>query len=383
MAKLRLQLIQGMTLTTLWRVLAENGFQVRGPGWPRLALLVGLGAANSLLKPVENAANRRHIASSDFAEPPIFILGHWRSGTTLLHNLLVQDPRFAFVTQYQAMYPHHFVYSQPDGARLLQRFAPPTRPQDQVALSMTTPQEDEFGLASMSGLGFYTRLLFPNSPEGARNGLDPAQWPEEDRRQWERSLGLLVKKVATKNSRAERLVLKSPPHTARVPALLRLFPGAKFVHLVRDPYAVFISTRHLWQSALIHCHLHPPERRRVEEVIFDTYCQMMELYTAHRALIPAGDLVELRFEDLERDPEGALGEVYHGLGLGGLEQARGPVAEYLDSLRGYAKNRYGLGPEDRARVAERWGDWFGAWGYAIDPPAGADYLEAAGLTAGR
>ena len=382
MAKLRLQLIQGMTLSTLWRVLAENRFQVRGPGWPRLAMLVGLGAANSLLGSVENAANRLHIASSDFAEPPIFILGHWRSGTTLLHNLMVQDPRFAFVTQYQTTYPHHFVYSQPKGARLLGRITPPTRPQDQVALSMTTPQEDEFGLAAMSGLGFYTRLLFPNSPEDRRNGLDPEQWPADERERWERSLTLLVKKVATKNSRAERLVLKSPPHTARVPALLRLFPGAKFVHLVRDPYSVFLSTRHLWQSTLIHCHLHPPERRRVDEVIFGTYCRMMELYTAYRALIPAGDLVELRFEDLERDPASALGAVYSGLGLGGLERARGPVAEYLDSVRGYAKNRYGLALEDRRRVAERWGRWFEAWGYAIDPPESADCLGMAGLTAG-
>src|SRR5687768_18104609 len=44
-----------------------------------------------------------------------------------------------------------------------------------------------------------------------------------------------------------RSILKSPPHTCRVPTLLRLFPDARFVHIVRDPYAVYPSTLHLWR----------------------------------------------------------------------------------------------------------------------------------------
>ena len=40
-----------------------------------------------------NAAIRRHRLS----EPPIFLVGHWRSGTTHLHNLMSRDPQFGFL----------------------------------------------------------------------------------------------------------------------------------------------------------------------------------------------------------------------------------------------------------------------------------------------
>jgi hypothetical protein len=41
----------------------------------------------------------------------------------------------------------------------------------------------------------------------------------------------------------KRLVLKSPPHTARVRLLREIFPGAKFVHISRDPYEIYQSTK--------------------------------------------------------------------------------------------------------------------------------------------
>ena len=38
-------------------------------------------------------------------QPPIFILGHWRSGTTHLHQIMCQDDRFAFPNSYQTAFP--------------------------------------------------------------------------------------------------------------------------------------------------------------------------------------------------------------------------------------------------------------------------------------
>ena len=43
------------------------------------------------------------------------------------------------------------------------------------------------------------------------------------------------------------LVLKSPGHSLRVAALRQILPGARFIHIVRDPTAVYSSTIRLWQ----------------------------------------------------------------------------------------------------------------------------------------
>ena len=42
------------------------------------------------------------IRSAKLKEPPLFVLGHWRSGTTLLHELLMLDPRHTCPTRTNA-----------------------------------------------------------------------------------------------------------------------------------------------------------------------------------------------------------------------------------------------------------------------------------------
>ena len=47
------------------------------------------------------------LKKASFQKPPLFILGHWRSGTTLLHNMLCTDPEASFVTTYQGVFPNN------------------------------------------------------------------------------------------------------------------------------------------------------------------------------------------------------------------------------------------------------------------------------------
>ena len=73
-----------------------------------------------------------------------------------------------------------------------------------------------------------------------------------------------VKTVALRNPK-KRIVLKSPQHLGRVGVLLEAFPDARFVHIVRDPHAVFPSTVKLWK-ALFEIHaLQTPRFEGLEE----------------------------------------------------------------------------------------------------------------------
>ena len=72
--------------------------------------------------------------------------------------------------------------------------------------------------------------------------------PEREVDEWKQALVLFLKKLTWKYRKP--LLLKSPPHTCRIKLLLGLFPEARFVHIHRDPFAVYQSMRHTLSRVL-------------------------------------------------------------------------------------------------------------------------------------
>jgi omega-hydroxy-beta-dihydromenaquinone-9 sulfotransferase len=366
MYTLPLQAITGMKFGTLSRVLLRNHGRVNWRYFPRLAFLLALGGLNSYLACLEKAVDGRDIAAAELVGPPIFILGYWRSGTTHLHNLLNCDPNFTCPTSYQAMCPHHFVYSQPWGAGIFDRISPGTRPMDNVAINGGTPHEEEMALAGLCGISPYMQALFPATGDGAYSAVDPAKLPAGALAEWAAALQLFLKKLSF--SKGKRIALKSPPHLGRLPQLLKLFPGAKFIHIVRNPYAVYLSSHKLWNSGLVYSHLQKADPRGLDERILSWYTDLFALFARDRDLIPPGDLTELRFEDLDTSPRECLEKIYADLGLGGFDDCWERAGEYLKQLGSYKKNRHCLTEEDRDKVSRRWAFAFARYGYPLIPP---------------
>jgi hypothetical protein len=161
-------------------------------------------------------------------------------------------------------------------------------------------------------------------------------------------------------------VLKNPVNTARIRLLLELFPDAKFVHAVRCPYEVFASTVHLHARILPLTTLQTVPLTPSSPIVLSIYEDMMQRFLEDRALIPPGNLVEVRFEDLERDPLGELRRVYETLDLPGFAQAEPVLRQYVESQRSYKKNRLELSAENRRLVTEHWEFAFRAFGYPSD-----------------
>ncbi|MGQ9687480.1 MAG: sulfotransferase family protein [Desulfobaccales bacterium] len=366
MKPLSLQAITGMNLSTLMRVLLRNRARVYWRHLPRLAYLMVLAGLNSYIACLEKAVDGDDIAAAELVAPPIFILGYWRSGTTHLHNLLSHDPGFTCPTAYQAMFPHHFVYSHPWGLDFFNAFTPGKRPMDNVAINGFTPHEEEMALAGLCGISPYMRVLFPVSGDGAYSAVDPAKLPPGALEEWQRSLRLFLKKLSF--SKGKRIVLKSPPHLGRVAVLLKMFPGAKFIHIVRNPYAVFLSAQKLWRSGLVYSHLQKVDQRQVDDLILSWYTELYALFDRDRGLIPPGCLYELRFEDLERFPRQCLASLYEELGLPDFEAFWSRASEYLGTLKSYKKNIHWLQEEVRAKVNQHWSFNFGRYGYSLYPP---------------
>ena len=355
-----------MNLKTLGTSLGQNQGRLYWRYLPRLAFLSALAAFNSYMSFFEKAMNGDHIAGAELAAPPIFILGYWRSGTTHLQNLLSLDPAFTCPTAYQVMFPHHFVYSQPWGVKLFNYISPGKRPMDNVAFFGNTPHEEEMALAALCGVSPYMRVLFPVTASDGYSAVDPDQLPPGALTEWQAAFRLFMKKLSF--SKGKRIVLKSPPHLGRVRILLDMFPGAKFVHITRNPYVVYQSFQKNWRRGHALSHLQKPDPRVIDEVILAWYKELFALFERDRGLIPPGYLCELRFEDLEKSPRPSLEKIYQELNLPDFEGFWAKAAVYLDGIADYKKNTYTLTDEVRDKVNRHWGFNFERYGYTLLPP---------------
>lgn len=97
-------LFAGVTAGDWFRILRENHFAVDFRYWAR-AVGITLGCVpNSLWRWLERICYEARVRQTEI-EPPLFVLGAWRSGTTHLHNLIAQDNRFAFPNFHEWGYP--------------------------------------------------------------------------------------------------------------------------------------------------------------------------------------------------------------------------------------------------------------------------------------
>src|SRR5262249_8252189 len=151
------------------------------------------------------------------------------------------------------------------------------------------------------------------------------------REKWKKALYRFLQKLTLKDPR--RLVLKSPPHTARIPTLLEMFPDAQFVHIVRNPYVVFPSTLNLWKSFHRKHGLQKPQAPWLEEYVFDTFLRMYDKYQKDCKILDPSRLHEIRYEDLVRDPVGEMRKAYEKLNLGEFDTMRSRIVAYFADHR--------------------------------------------------
>lgn len=239
----------------------------------------------------------------------------------------------------------------------------PTRLIDNVPLLFDAPQEDEFALANVSPYSFLHAFSFPRRARFFFERYVLFEGiPRAELERWIRAYLTILRKV-TLAAQGKRLVLKNCANTGRIRILLRLFPEAKFIHIHRNPYRVFLFTLHLHNTVLPRSQLQRIAPDRVETNVLEFYERLMKRYLADRHLIPAGNLVEVRFEDLERAPLDELRRIYEELGLPGFAAAEPAFRLYVKAVAGYRKNVYQIDGEVIAKVNRHWNFAFEQWGY--------------------
>ena len=347
-------------LAVWWSLMrAYGGVQPRYCG--RFAAILATSVLAAPLRLAERLRHNRRVARTEIRRPPIFIQGFARTGTTHLHNLMAHDPDLGYVSTFQALAAPFFLISRGWLEPWIAGRVPSKRPMDNVAVSLDLPQE-ELALAAVSWLSPVHQLSFPGRASEMLAKMGAMRLTEAEMEEWQHAyMGILRK--ATLACDGRRLVLKTPANLGRTGLLLRLFPDAKFIFITRDPYVVFASNLKLYRTMLPMYQLQDVDWEDFEAALLSNYADMTRRYLRDREAIPKGNLIELRFEELEADAMGVLARIYSTLSLPGWDRARRPVAEYLATLSAYRKNRYRFDQSLVERVEREWGFAAREWGY--------------------
>lgn len=354
----------GMPTGLWWSLLAKNGFRV-APGRLHLALGVStITPFNDVLGLMQHVAYGRRIEKTVLEHDPIFILGHWRSGTTLMHELISLDERFASPSTYACFAPWHFILTEKLMVKFGGIFLPDKRPMDNMKAGWELPQEDEFALMNLGAPTPYLRMAFPKAEAPWMNFVDMRDISPADLEDWRRKLTWFVK-AQTLHHAGKQLVLKSPPHTGRVRELLSLYPGAKFVHMVRDPRKLFMSTLKLWKSLDdVQGMQYESNDERLKSYIWECLNRMYRAFEEDRQQIPAGRIIDVKYEDLVAEPVAAVERVYSQLNLGDYSQVGPKIAARFAADSEYKVNEHRINPELEAAVLAHWGQYAQRYGYA-------------------
>lgn len=362
-SKLPINTLVGADPRTFRRIVA--GREIDRGYRSKYYLTKSVGTLLGALKPLQDRRYRKLLADRPLEHDPVFILGHWRSGTTFVHNVLSCDRHFGYNTTYQTVFPHLMMWGQPFFKKSMAWLMPDKRPTDNMELAVDLPQEEEFALSNMTPYNYYNFWFLPRYAAEYRDkyllfeNLTPQELAEF------RDVFLKLIKISLWNTGGSQFLSKNPPHTGRVKELVEMFPNAKFIYLMRNPYTVFESTRSFFTNTIVPLQLERFGEPEMERHILDTYAKLYRKYEADKHTIPQGNLIELKFEDFEADAPAMTRRIYDELALPGYAEAEPAIAAYLGKKKGYKKNSYSYEDRTVRLVEEHWGFALQDWGYSL------------------
>jgi len=350
--------LSGADLGTLSEVLRRSG-PVRD--WGRAGLACAAALGRWPFTTGERLWLESRLPAVEAIAPPIFILGHWRSGTTHLYNIM-SKAEFGYVPPLATGMPWDLLGLARLLEPVLEKALPKTRYIDNIPVLPDSPQEDEIALANMTPVSFYHGIYFPARFDAyLREGVFFDGCAPADVAAWKQTFLYFLRKLSLHQG-GKRLLIKNPVYTARLAMLRELLPGAKFVHIRRNAYEVFASMRNFYAKLLKEFALQPYDHVDVDAAILEVYARMMRALEADSAGLPENVFVELGYETLDADPLGAVELIYDRLEIEGFAEAKPRFEAYLKTVTNYAKNKFAYTDEAAAKVEGAWGEFLTKWG---------------------
>lgn len=212
------------------RLLIENKFNLSLKKIPQIFFITLFVVLFTPFGWIEALLFNHKVKNIKLKEDPLFILGHWRNGTTFLQELLIRNPNHNYMTVFESIFSNHFLYFEKLLKWLFGLFLHETRPQDDVKFGVDSPHEHGFAIANLCSLAPCLAVYFPLNVEFysryalfkglSQNQINKIKFCTE----------YVIKKLYLKKG-DKLLILKNPLDTAKVDLLIDLYPNAKFVHI--------------------------------------------------------------------------------------------------------------------------------------------------------
>ena len=240
--------------------------------------------------PFQERKYKKLLADKPMENDPLFILGHWRSGTTFVHNIFAQDKHFGYTTTYQTVFPHYVMALQGFFKPTMGWLMPDKRPTDNMELAPDLPQEEEFAINNSCPFNYYNFWFFPEKMNEYcdRYLTFKAITPKEEQA-FKDNFEKLVK-ISLWNTNGTQYLSKNPPHTGRLKTMSELFPNAKYIFLMRNPYTVFESTRSFYTNTIKPLELHSIPLEQMEQNILRNYMELYRAYKEQKKYVPEGNI---------------------------------------------------------------------------------------------
>jgi hypothetical protein len=287
---------------------------------------------------------------------PVFLVGHARSGTTLLHRLMSADgDRFCSNRMIELYFPSLLqkrairALGALDRRFLGKRLARRVRAweerryratRDIHAMGLFKPEEDDLFFYYSCASGFWmTKLPYL----GKLDFYYVDRWPEKKRRRLMRFYRDCIRRQLYLDGPEKTYTSKSPVFAGRVAALIEEFPDARFGITMRDPGETIPSLLKLLKTSFKLYGLDPAESERAlavqVEISLDTYLHPLAVLAQH----PETPRALIDYTQLTAAPRAAVEKMYAELGYDVTPQfAAVLAAEDARARKHETRHRYSL-----------------------------------------
>jgi len=346
---MRNYLTAGIGFSRLVSLVKKNSISIHPKYLFRFIFIAQSAIWSTLFSWIENKRYRKKISSTPVPKDPIFIIGHWRTGSTLLHQLLNLDQNLAAPTLFQVAEPDCFLSTYRYYMPVFSALLPDYRPMDNVKLGMDEPQEDEYAIYRMTTFSPIERLVFPENSHYFI--LDyPSFLPsnEHERKKWGDQLRFFFRKLHYFHGKT--IISKNPFNSLRIKELVDLFPDARFIHITRHPYEVVPSTVHMWKIVMEQNKLNCKGAFPGIEEVAKGLDRILTTIKQDSNIIAKEHFYELKFEDLEADPVGEVRKIYDKFDLPFNDTSLQNIQNFMNGIKDFRKNEFILLEEERELI---------------------------------
>jgi hypothetical protein len=357
----------GSTPANILRVIKGHRIDIRY--YPKFFLSFLVSLIFEVMNIAERIVEKKKLKNVASEEPPIFVIGFWRSGTTLLHSMLCQDKRAGYVTTFQGVFPNLVLTQKKWLKKFTNTILPKNRPFDGYAMDMDFPQEEDFAMMSLQPRSIYQMFYFPKDyNEIYKKELYFENLPEKERQHWkDKYLSLQFK--ALKNTGGVRFISKNPCNIFRIKTLMELYPDARFIFIYRNPYSVVESLYKFANQVLPGSELQHLEGGIPREYFARLYKDALHEYMNVRKRIKPANLIEIRYEDFKQRPVDMIREIYSQFNMPGFHDALPRMESYLSKNKPEGRQPYAIEPETYMLVNKYAGDILTRLEYPISSPS--------------